>query len=72
MFATRFDHVAVTVSDMDRSLKFYCELLGLKQDGSHDLEGETISRMAGKQRVVMKVVRLVCPEWPQGQEAFVS
>ena len=55
MFATRFDHMAVTVSDMDRSLEFYCDLLGLKQDGSHHLEGETISRMADKERVVMKV-----------------
>ena len=27
MFAVKFDHVAVTVSDMDRSLVFYCGLL---------------------------------------------
>jgi glyoxylase I family protein len=64
MFATRFDHVAVTVSDLDRSLRFYRDLLGLKQDGEHDLEGKTISRMAGKDRVRMKVVRLICPETP--------
>ena len=64
MFATRLDHVAVTVSDLDRSLQFYRDLLGLKQVGMHDLEGETISRMTGKDRVRMKVVRLVCPETP--------
>ena len=64
MFATRFDHVAVTVSDLDRSLRFYRDLLGLKQEGEHDLEGETISRMAGKECVRMKVVRLICPETP--------
>ena len=64
MFATKFDHVAVTVSDMDRSLKFYCDLLGLKRASDHDLEGETISRMAGKECVRMKVVRLVCPDTP--------
>ena len=64
MFATRFDHVAVTVSDLDRSLRFYRDLLGLKQVGAHDLEGETISRMAGKEGVRMKVVRLICPETP--------
>jgi catechol 2,3-dioxygenase-like lactoylglutathione lyase family enzyme len=64
MFAVKFDHVAVTVSNMDRSLEFYCDLLGLIREGEHDLEGETISKMAGKDRVRMKVVRLVCPETP--------
>ena len=66
MFATKFDHVAVTVSDMDRSLGFYCDLLGMKRASDHDsrIEGETISRMAGKERVRMRVVRLVCPETP--------
>ena len=64
MLATRLDHVAVTVSDMERSLRFYCDVLGLKRDGEHDLEGDIISRMAGKDRVKMKVVRLICPETP--------
>jgi glyoxylase I family protein len=64
MFATKFDHVAVTVKDMDRSLEFYCDLLGLRRDGEHDLEGETISLMAGKDTVRMKVVRLICPDTP--------
>src|SRR3990172_3312105 len=64
MFATRLDHLAVTVSDLEHSLHFYCDLLGLKRDSGHDLEGETISRMAGKPRVRLKVVRLSCPETP--------
>ena len=64
MFATKFDHVAVTVSNMDRSLAFYCDLLGLQRASDHDLAGETISKMAGKQRVEMKVVRLLCPQTP--------
>ena len=64
MFATKFDHVAVTVSDLDRSLAFYCDLLGLQRAGNHDLEGETISRMTGKERVHMRVVRLLCPQTP--------
>jgi len=62
MFAVKFDHVAVTVSDMDRSLAFYCGLLGLERASDHDLEGETISKMAGKECVRMKVVRLCCPQ----------
>ena len=58
------DHVSVTVSDMDRSLGFYCNLLGLKEVERHRLEGETISKMAGKPDVIMEVVRLEAPETP--------
>lgn len=58
------DHVAVTISDMERSLRFYCDLLGLKEVERHRLEGETISKMAGKPEVIMEVVRLEAPETP--------
>ena len=58
------DHVAVTVSDMERSLTFYCDLLGLKEVERHHLEGEIISKMAGKPDVIMEVVRLEAPETP--------
>ena len=58
------DHVSVTVSNMERSLVFYRDLLGLKEVERHHLEGETISKMAGKPAVVMEVVRLEAPETP--------
>lgn len=58
------DHVSVTVSDMDRSLAFYRDLLGMEEIERHRLEGETISRMAGKDDVIMQVVRLQAPETP--------
>jgi glyoxylase I family protein len=61
---TILDHLAVTVSDMDRSLAFYRDLLGLREVERHLLEGETISRMAGKAGVVMQVVRLAAPDTP--------
>ena len=64
MIAIKLDHLAVTVRDMERSLEFYRDLLGMKEVGTHDLEGETISTMAGKDKVRMRVVRLVCPETP--------
>lgn len=67
MAAMRLDHVAITVSDLKRSLRFYRDQLGLREQSSHTLEGQTISRMAGKARVRMKVVRLVCPETPEVQ-----
>ncbi len=58
------DHISVTVSDLDRSLRFYSDLLGLKEVERHLLEGETISKMAGKADVRMQVVRLAAPETP--------
>ena len=67
MYAIRLDHVAVTVDDMERSLQFYRDQLGMQEESSHDLEGPVISRMAGKERVRMRVVRLVCPETPEVQ-----
>src|SRR3990167_4468008 len=67
MHAIRLDHVAITVSDMERSLQFYRDRLGLVQQSSHDLDGPVISRMAGKDKVRMKVVRLICPETPKVQ-----
>lgn len=58
------DHVSVTVSDMDRSLAFYRDLLGMEEIERHLLEGKTISKMAGKDDVVMQVVRLEAPDTP--------
>ena len=59
------DHIAVTVSDLERSLKFYRDTLGLKEIERHHLEGETISKMAAKEGVVLDVVRLAAPETPK-------
>ena len=58
------DHVSVTVSDLERSLAFYRDLLGMKEVERHHLDGETISKMAGKPDVEMDVVRLEAPETP--------
>lgn len=58
------DHISVTVSEMERSLAFYRDLLGMEQIETHRLEGETISKMAGKDDVIMEVVRLQAPETP--------
>lgn len=59
------DHIAVTVSDLDRSLAFYRDLLGFKEVERHHLDGEVISKMAAKPDVVLDVVRLCAPESPQ-------
>lgn len=58
------DHVAVTVSDLDRSLDFYTNVLGFEEMERHRLEGQEISAMAGKPKVIMQVVRLAPPGPP--------
>ena len=63
-FVKNLDHVAVTVSDLERSLPFYKDVLGLKEVERHLLDGETISTMAGKSGVIMQVVRLASPDTP--------
>ena len=61
-FSRLFDHVAVTVSDLNRSLVFYRDLLGLKEIERHLLKGPEIEKMTGKKGVVMEVVRLSAQE----------
>ena len=64
MVATRIDHVSVTVSDMDRSVAFYCDLLGLERSGTHHLTEEPIITMTNKPVVDMLVERLIAPGEP--------
>ena len=42
MIALRLDHLAVTVSDMERSLRFYRDLLGLREVNRHHEPGGTL------------------------------
>lgn len=44
---TRMDHVNVVVSDMDRSVAFYSEILGLKRGFETVLEGAWIESVTG-------------------------
>ena len=58
----RLDHIAVTVSDLEASVRFYADVLGLKEVERHSLSGDGISRMAGKEGVQLEVVRMVAPD----------
>ena len=44
------NHTGFVVSDMERSLEFYQDLLGLKQERNQILEGEFISELVGYPR----------------------
>ena len=64
MIIRTIDHIAVTVSSLERSLAFYCDVLGFQRVESHHLEGEGISTMAAKPGTIMEVVRLQAPDTP--------
>jgi catechol 2,3-dioxygenase-like lactoylglutathione lyase family enzyme len=55
------DHINLVVSDLDRSVKFYTELLGFKKTNSVHLEGEWIESIVGLKGVVADVVFIVAP-----------
>ncbi|MGV3724364.1 MAG: VOC family protein [Actinomycetota bacterium] len=43
----RIDHVNIVVSDMERSVRFYTEALGLRRGFETVLEGEWVERVVG-------------------------
>jgi len=51
-------HVGIMVSDMEKSLKFYRDLLGLKVKSLEDEEGEFLDNMLAHENVKNKVAKL--------------
>ncbi len=56
------DHINIVVSDLERSVKFYTELLGFKEINRVHLEGEWIEDIVGLKGVAADVVFIVAPE----------
>ena len=52
-------HVGIVVSDMEKSLKFYRDLLGLKIKSLVNEEGEFLDNMLAHENVKNKVAKLV-------------
>ena len=52
------NHTGFVVSDMERSLEFYQDLLGLKQERNQILEGEFISQLVGYPDARLHIVYL--------------
>ena len=68
-----FSHLGICVSDLERSLRFYCEGLGFEQTGSHrvgeefsvlmELEGvELESRMISRDGVTIELLGYLVPD----------
>ena len=55
------DHITLVVDDLDRSVKFYSQTLGLAKNGQAHLEGEWIDDVIGIQGVKADVAYLVPP-----------
>ncbi len=54
------NHTGFVVSDMERSLVFYRDLLGLQEERNHILEGEFISQLVGYPNARLHIVYLGC------------
>ena len=52
------NHTGFVVSDMERSLAFYRDLLGLKEERNQILEGEFISELAGYPDAKLHIIYL--------------
>lgn len=55
------DHLNIVVADMERSLRFYTEVLGFTKTKEAHLEGEWIERIVGLRGVKAHAVFIVSP-----------
>ena len=62
MTARNIRHTGIVVTDMDRSVEFYRDLLGLKTAIDFTEEGEFIDTILGMVGVRLRMVKLAAPE----------
>ena len=55
------DHLNIVVSDLARSLHFYCDVLGFTQTHEAQLEGEWIERIVGLRGVKARAIFIMAP-----------
>jgi catechol 2,3-dioxygenase-like lactoylglutathione lyase family enzyme len=56
------DHLNIVVSDLDRSVEFYTEVLGFEKINTVHLEGEWIDSIVGLKGVNADVAFIIAPE----------
>ncbi len=57
----RIDHITIVVSDLERSLRFYSELLGFNELKRAHIEGEWVESIVKIEGVVADVVYIIAP-----------
>jgi glyoxylase I family protein len=55
------DHINIVVADLERSIRFYTEVLGFKKTKEAYLEGEWIDRIVGLRGVKARAAFIVAP-----------
>lgn len=55
------DHINIVVTDLERSVRFYTEVLGLKETRRAHLSGEWIDAIVGLRGVAAEVAYVVAP-----------
>lgn len=56
------DHINIVVRDLERSVRFYCDVLGFTKTKEAYLEGEWIERFVGLRGVKARAVFVVAPD----------
>lgn len=51
-------HIGLVVSDIGKALEFYCDLLGLKIQGTTDEKGDFINQLLAKENIELKTIKL--------------
>lgn len=59
---SRVDHINLVVSDLERSVKFYTEVLGFNEVRRAHLDGKWIESIIGLKDVCANVVYILAPE----------
>ncbi len=58
---TAIDHINIVVADLERSIKFYTELLGFKLIRTAHLQGDWIEQVVGLKNVSADVAYVIAP-----------
>ncbi|MGE0825262.1 MAG: VOC family protein [Candidatus Binatia bacterium] len=61
-----FAHVGITVSDMDRAVRFYRDTLGLTMVGDVTFAGDEADTLTGEQQVKLRAVYFRSPDDQKG------
>ena len=61
MAITGVDHTAIVVSDLARSLAFYCDIVGLELGWQVDDDGHELARMVGYEQAMLRMAELRLP-----------